>query len=296
MFLHIGLLHLFFNAYALYVIGTELEQLFGWARFLIVYLLSGLFGGLASYAFSANLTAGASGAIFGLIGALATFYYLYRERLGERGRRRLMNIAFLIVINLFLGFTQPGIDNLAHLGGLLSGVGLGWALAPRYEVALQPTGLELVDRNRLARYWPAPILAVALLVGGTALTTSLRRDSPQSHLLQGQLAVEQEDWAAAASELELALGQDPSLAEASIYFYLGLAHNQLGDLEQAAAAYESALELDPEHEPSHWNLGLTYLQLEQYEQAEEHFEAYLALNPQEASDVQPYLDEARRGQ
>jgi membrane associated rhomboid family serine protease len=76
MFLHIGIVHVLFNGYALVAIGTELERILGWRRFLAIYLLSGLFGGLASYAFIASLSAGASGAIFGIIGALAAFFAL----------------------------------------------------------------------------------------------------------------------------------------------------------------------------------------------------------------------------
>jgi rhomboid protease GluP len=180
MFLHIGIMHLLFNAYALIVIGIELERLFGPWRFLTLYLLAGLFGSLASYAFSTSLAAGASGAIFGLIGGLAAFFALHRERLGTWGRRRLGNIAFLIALNLFLGFTQPGIDNLAHLGGLLSGIALGWAMAPRYE--LDPIRLQVVDRNQLGRYWPALGVAVVLLVSGIALATLYYRHSPGGSL------------------------------------------------------------------------------------------------------------------
>ncbi len=201
MFLHIGLMHLFFNGYALLVIGTELERLFGYGRFLSIYLLSGLYGSLASYAFSFNLSAGASGAVFGIIGALAAFFLLHRERLGAWGRARLANIAFLIAINLFLGFTQPGIDNLAHIGGLLCGLALGWALAPRYQP--DPIRHQMVDRNRLGRYWPAVVLAVALFLGGVALATLVHHDSPRSHLLRGQETVEREAWAEAVTEIVL---------------------------------------------------------------------------------------------
>jgi rhomboid protease GluP len=169
MFLHIGLLHLAFNSYALVVIGADLERLLGTGRFLVLYLLSGLFGSLASYAFSTGISAGASGAIFGLIGGLAAFFALHRQQLGAWGKQRLANIAFLIVLNLFFGFTQRGIDNIAHIGGLLSGLALGWALAPRYQ--FDPISQRLVDRNNLRRYWPALLVAVLLLIGGTALVT-----------------------------------------------------------------------------------------------------------------------------
>jgi rhomboid protease GluP len=195
MFLHIGIWHLLFNAYALFAIGIEVERLFGPWRFLAIYVLAGLFGSLASYAFSLSLAAGASGAIFGLIGALAAFFALHRERLGSWGRRRLGNIAFLIVLNLVLGFTRPGIDNFAHLGGLLSGMAVGWAMAPRYQ--LDPIRLQVVDRNQLGRYWPALALAVVLLVGGIALVTQYYRHSLGSSLLHGQV-VEKETWGEAA--------------------------------------------------------------------------------------------------
>ena len=182
MFLHIGVMHLAFNGYALFIIGTELERLVGPGRFLTIYLLSGLFGSLASYALSDSLAAGASGAIFGIIGALAAFFLVHRERLGAWGNRRLGNIALVLVLNLVWGFSQPGrIDNFAHVGGLLAGFALGWVLAPRYELAPRhegdPVRVQVVDRNSLRHYWPALGLAVLLLLGGTALVTAVHRDS-----------------------------------------------------------------------------------------------------------------------
>jgi rhomboid protease GluP len=290
MFLHIGAMHLFFNGYALVVVGTEVERIFGSPRFLAIYLLSGLFGSLASYAFSFSVSAGASGAIFGLIGALTAFFMLHRQRLGKWGQRRLANIAFLIAINLFLGFTQPGIDNMAHLGGLLSGFVLGWALAPRYD--LDRVSLRVVDRNRLGRYWPALGLAVLLLVGGVVLTTTVKSNSPATRVLRARDAIGREAWNEAVVDLEQAIVQDPDLVDA--YFYLGLARNHLGQPRLAAEAYESALALETDFSSAHWNVALTYLDLERYADARTHFEAYLQLNPDAGTEVQPYLDEIRR--
>ncbi len=292
MFLHIGLMHLAFNGYALLAIGTELERLFGHGRFLAIYLLSGLMGSLASYAFSYSLAAGASGAIFGLIGALGAFFAIHRERLGAWGRNRLINIAFLIALNLFLGFTQPGIDNLAHIGGLLAGLGLGWAMTPSYK--LDPVRMQVVDRNQPSRYWPALVLAVGVLVSGTALATVVHRDSPRSQLLRGQEAIEREAWDEAVSELEGALSRDPTLADVPTLFYLGLGYNYLEQPQEAAKAYEAALELDPSHPPSIWNLAITYLDLDRYAEARPLFERYQELNPAETLQVRPYLDELER--
>jgi rhomboid protease GluP len=290
MFLHVGAMHLAFNGYALFAIGTELERLLGAGRFLAIYLLSGLFGSLASYALSDSLAAGASGAIFGIIGALAAFFLVHRERLGAWGSRRLGNIGLVIVLNLVWGFSQPGrIDNLAHVGGLLAGLALGWALAPRYQ--LDPIRAQVVDRNELRRYWPALGLAVLLLLGGTALVTAVHRDSPRSHLFRGQQAVEREAWAEAAAELEQAIALDPSLADASVYFYLGLARNYLEQPQQAVPVYEAALELDPGHTASLWNLAITYLEVGRYTDARASFEAYATLAPDGPAEIQPYLDE-----
>ncbi|MCU0495612.1 MAG: rhomboid family intramembrane serine protease, partial [Chloroflexaceae bacterium] len=128
MFLHGNLVHIFFNAYALFGFGPEMERLFGTWRFLALYFLAGLAGSVASYALSPAPSVGASGAIFGLIGGLATFYYLARQELGAYGQRQLQSMAFIIVINLMIGFSAPGIDNFAHLGGLLGGALLAWLL------------------------------------------------------------------------------------------------------------------------------------------------------------------------
>ncbi len=123
MFLHIGLIHLLFNSYALYVVGQDVERLYGSARFLVIYFLSGLGGSLASFVLGAGgISAGASGAIFGLIGASIAYFYLHRKTFGHRGQAQLRSLLMLAGINLVLGFTIPGINNLAHMGGLVFGL------------------------------------------------------------------------------------------------------------------------------------------------------------------------------
>lgn len=118
MFLHIGYLHLIFNLYALWSIGPFSEERFGHWRFLVIYIMSGLGGAIASYLFSPALSAGASGAIFGLLGALL-YFALKRPWLWKSGFG--MNLVVVILINFGFGLSQPGIDNFAHLGGLLTG-------------------------------------------------------------------------------------------------------------------------------------------------------------------------------
>lgn len=117
-FIHIGFMHLVFNLYALWSLGPFIEQRLGHWRFLMIYIISGLGGSIASFFFSSALSAGASGAIFGLLGALL-YYSLKRPLLWKSGLG--MNLVIVILINFGFGLTQPGIDNFAHLGGLLMG-------------------------------------------------------------------------------------------------------------------------------------------------------------------------------
>ncbi len=120
IFLHIGIMHLLCNLYSLYVIGREVENLFGKVKYIIIFILSGIFGSIMSLAFTHNtISAGASGAIFGLLGALLYFGMHYRTYLGEAIKRSIIPI---IVINLIIGFFAEGIDLAAHIGGLVGGV------------------------------------------------------------------------------------------------------------------------------------------------------------------------------
>lgn len=117
-FLHVDTIHLLVNMYSLFIIGTQVENLLGKKRFLAIYFGSALGASLMSCVFNTSVSAGASGAIFGLMGALLYFGYHYRLYLNDALRRQIIPI---IVLNLALGFLTTGIDNAAHLGGLISG-------------------------------------------------------------------------------------------------------------------------------------------------------------------------------
>lgn len=120
MFLHIGLVHLIFNMYALYVVGRDVENVYGRGKYLIIYILSGICGSILSLAFSHNtISAGASGAIFGLFGAILYFGMYYRTYLGSTVVRSIMPV---IVVNLLVGMFTPSIDLAAHIGGLIGGI------------------------------------------------------------------------------------------------------------------------------------------------------------------------------
>ncbi len=126
IFLHGGPIHLLLNCYALYVIGRQIESFLGKFKFLIIYLFSGIMGALFSCIFGgATGSVGASGAIFGLMGALLYFGYHYRVYLGNVVKSQIIP---LICVNLLFGFLQPGVDNAAHIGGLIGGTMITMAL------------------------------------------------------------------------------------------------------------------------------------------------------------------------
>jgi rhomboid protease GluP len=119
MFLHGGILHIGLNMYVLKSIGTLIESTYGKLKFLLIYLLSGISSSLFSYFFSPAVSIGASGAIFGLMGAALIFGIKMRQKIGRDFLRSILQV---ILVNLILGFSISNIDNFGHLGGLIGGL------------------------------------------------------------------------------------------------------------------------------------------------------------------------------
>jgi len=174
MFLHSGFLHIAFNGYALLIFGQQIERFYGWARFLALYFIAGLAGSIASFAFSPAISVGASGAIFGVMGAMGAFFWVQRRLLGAMARTQLWNALTIIGINILFGLSQSGaIDNMAHGGGLIGGLIAGFLLAPRYRPgrALGPD--ERLLEDSMPRWAPIAVtvalLAVELMLFAVAL-------------------------------------------------------------------------------------------------------------------------------
>lgn len=118
-FLHGGIIHIFFNMSALNIIGREVEAVYGSKRYIAIYVISALGGSVVSYLFKPNsISVGASGAIFGLLGAMLIFGLKERDKIGKQYMK---NILETIGLNVIIGITIPNIDNFAHLGGLILG-------------------------------------------------------------------------------------------------------------------------------------------------------------------------------
>lgn len=122
IFLHAGIIHIMCNMYSLYVIGPQVESFFGKLKFIFIFCFSGICGSLLSLVFVNDpniISIGASGAIFGLLGAILYFGYHYRVYLGNALKSQIIPV---IILNLMIGFMVVGIDNYAHIGGLIGGV------------------------------------------------------------------------------------------------------------------------------------------------------------------------------
>lgn len=128
--LHGGLFHLLSNCYALYIIGSQIESFYGKSKYLIIYLFSAITGSLLSITLANNASIGASGAIFGLMGALLYFGYYYRVYIGSTWKQRILPV---ILLNLVIGLIVPGIDYFAHIGGLIGGVLISMAVGLKYK-------------------------------------------------------------------------------------------------------------------------------------------------------------------
>lgn len=122
MFLHGGIIHIALNMYALYSIGPLVERIYGRSKYLTIYFVTGIIASLASYIFSTGLSVGASGAIFGLLGAVLAYAFKERNNIGKDFLRSVLST---LIANLIIGLSIANIDNFAHIGGALSGVVLG---------------------------------------------------------------------------------------------------------------------------------------------------------------------------
>jgi rhomboid protease GluP len=124
IFLHGGLLHLGMNSWVLYDLGPAVEALYGRQKFLVLYVLTGIAGVVASFLWRpSSISIGASGAIFGLIGSMIAYGYRNRRTVGDPVRNMFVKWA---IYALLFGFLVPGLDNAAHIGGLMAGMAFGW--------------------------------------------------------------------------------------------------------------------------------------------------------------------------
>ncbi|KAB2338516.1 rhomboid family intramembrane serine protease [Cytobacillus depressus] len=265
IFLHIGILHLLMNTLALYYLGTTVERIYGNIRFLLIYLLAGFFGSLASFIFSPTLSAGASGAIFGCFGALL-YFGVINPRLFFRTLG--LNIIVILVINLIFGFTMSNIDNAGHIGGLIGG--------------FLATGIVHFPKQK------KPFLQIIfLIIAGVTITGLLKYGysepgnvvNEKSALIMAAEYMKKEDYNQIKSLLHPFA--DEGSATAETYFLLSYAEIKTNELENAKEHLHLAIETRKDFHEAYYNLALIYIQEGNMKEAKKLAEKAIELMPRE---------------
>ena len=241
MFLHADVPHILFNGLGLLLFGSLVERTYGHLRFAVIYVIAGLAGSVLSFGMnSIAIGAGASGAIFGVLGALGAFFAVQRNTIGKRAWINLAAVAVMAGISLGYGLVTPRIDNWAHLGGLIGGAAMGLALSPTLSPAAalgwQPE--YLWKAPPLSRWWAVPA-ALTILAVGAAIGALTLPDNPYTHLFLAERRIEAGDSAGAVPELNEALRLERSLARA--YYLRGTILAEQGNIDGAIADLGSAV-------------------------------------------------------
>ena len=230
VFLHGGLLHVGLNMLALYQAGQLVERMYRPARFLAIYLGAGTLASLVSVWWRQDVVSiGASGAIFGVFGALLSYLAVHRHRLEPAMYRRLRTMTLSFVgYSLLLGFAIPGVDNAAHVGGLLAGLVLGW-------LGCQWPGRKAIVAGGLA----AVLMAALVLWSATEPPSMPWRTRHEFSALQPLLAARQQEVMEALAEGRLGREEAGAIIDGE----LKINWDQLIDrLRQQAAVGDSEAE------------------------------------------------------
>ena len=148
-FLHIGITHLLLNLAGLFIFGMLVEKDFSKIKYIIIYFFCGICSNIFSYSSGSwfgftcgPVGAGASGAIFGLLGAYASYLIINKNVLGQQGKDSLVSIGLIIFINVIYGAAATGVDHIAHVTGIISGLAIGWLLSPSKQMVILPNELH----------------------------------------------------------------------------------------------------------------------------------------------------------
>jgi rhomboid protease GluP len=269
VFVHAGLLHIAFNMWCLWDLGRLAESLYGHWTFAALYLICGVSASLGSILWNPSvLSVGASGAIFGIVGALIASFYLGefslpRTALGGTLRSLLIFTGY----NLFFGAVIARTDNAAHIGGLVMGLILGALIA-----RLAPGRDDVVRRI-------AVLLVGVAIVGGAVLWLQHAR-AYMVHAQNGVGFLNEGKSDQAIAELRKTVAQRPDFAPG--HAALARAYISKHDYENAAAEMKQAIALRPHDESSYYALGLIYMEQKQPAKAQDAFAQLLKIDPNSA--------------
>ena len=244
-------------------LGMLVERLYGNLRFLIIYIVAGFGGTLASFIISPNLSAGASGAIFGCFGALL-YFGVVNPRLFWRTLG--LNIFVVLGINLAFGFTIPGIDNAGHIGGLVGGFAAAGIL-------------HLPNKKHLLFQFLFMSVTAAVIIFSLQYGFSGKADivDEQSILLLAQQHIKAEEYDKARDLLITFTEGENSSAET--LFLLSYTEIKQERLEEAKKHLLQVIDIEPEFHEAYFNLALVYLDQKNFKEAQRYAEKAVELKP-----------------
>jgi membrane associated rhomboid family serine protease/Flp pilus assembly protein TadD len=276
IFVHIGLMHLLINEWCLWDLGFMAEQLYGPRTFLAVYLISGITGSLVSVAHNFQVvSAGASGAIFGIAGALITTLHFGHIPAPRKAlRASLISLIVFAVFNLAYGFYNGHIDNCAHVGGLVAGLLLGAILSRDFTAAPK--------ESRSMHVWVIPVCAVALFVA----TLAVRHvDAPMVALAHAGETLSHGDVKGGQRELAALVQAHPDYANGWMAIAeLDLRQNLPADAEHAL---KMAAQAEPRNPAPLRLLSALYLRTNRFQEAADILKRMIEANP---NDIEAYIN------
>lgn len=262
MFIHIGFLHLALNMLAVYYLGTAIERMFGSGRFLFIYFLAGIGGSIASFTFTTSISAGASGAIFGLFGAFLYFGIkerrLFFQTIGT-------SILLILAINLVIGLTIEQVDMAAHVGGLIGGF-------------LAAVIVNLPKRKNASTQLITAGLTVVLFLSVMYYGVEANKNDQTFQLMQIQELIVEEEYEEVIEVATSALSLDGEL-DSVLLFQRSYAAIELGMYDEALNDLEESVSLEDPLPEAYYNLALLYQMNGQVEEAAKAIEQAYRMNP-----------------
>lgn len=256
MFLHGDEIHLAVNCYSLYIVGSQVEKLYGHIKFSFIYIISGILGCIASFAFSVNPSVGASGAIFGLLGAML-YFALKRPSLLKSSFGT--NLISTLVINLAYGFMNPRIDNYGHIGGLIGGL---------FTTGVVYTAKDQKQKEGFKKL-AALILLISITIGGLMYGFNNTQNVILPKITTLQNYEKQNNWSDSEKLAEEILALKPSDKNTKIIVLWTLTRSEaiLGKYQESIEHAKQLKAFSPED--GHYLLGVVYYDTKQYDLAKE---------------------------
>lgn len=262
-FLHLGVAHIIFNMYGLYNIGLLVEKIYGSKKFLFIYLFAALSGSTCSFVFSSVPSAGASGAIFGLFGALL---YLGQNKPKMFTTSFGVNILIVLGFNIIYGLSNTGIDNFAHIGGLIGGY-----------LAANIVGLKRIEYS--FKKLIILILSILLLLSGIYYGVKSSASSLQYYYTSAQDSYDSGNYIECRDILKKAVLIDQNIPQ--VHALMSLAYYNIGNEVDGENEFNKAVNLEKFQPSLFFNLGNFFINNKEYLQAEAMFKRYIEIQPEQ---------------